>query len=107
MEVSTELDPIERRALASVTRSGRGFRLTVAVLGSLVLWALYAYITQLRHGLAVTGLNRPVYWGLYITDLVFFLGIGMAGTLVSAVLRACRVEWRRPVTRVAEAIRSE
>jgi molybdopterin-containing oxidoreductase family membrane subunit len=52
----------------------------------------------------VTGLNVPVYWGLYITNFVFFIGISHAGTLISAILRLAHAEWRRPITRAAEVI---
>jgi molybdopterin-containing oxidoreductase family membrane subunit len=55
-------------------------------------------------GLGVTGLNRPVYWGIYLTNFVFFIGISHAGTLISAILRVTQAEWRRPITRIAEAI---
>lgn len=70
----------------------------------IVAWGLHAYSLQLRYGLGVTGLNRTVFWGFYITNFVFFVGISHAGTLISAILRLCRAEWRRPVTRMAEAI---
>jgi Ni/Fe-hydrogenase subunit HybB-like protein len=87
-----------------VLETGRMFWVTVVVLGSVVLWSLYAYTLQLRYGLGVTGLNRPVYWGLYIVNFVFFIGISHAGTLISAILRLCKAEWRRSITRAAEAI---
>ena len=60
--------------------------------------------SQLRRGLGVTGLNVPVYWGLYITNFVFFIGISHAGTLISAILRLAQAEWRRSITRSAEVI---
>ncbi len=63
-----------------------------------------AWMTQLRQGLGVTGLNIPLYWGVYITNFVFFIGISHAGTLISAILRLCDAEWRRPITRAAEVI---
>ena len=85
-------------------KTGPGYWLLIFVLVSTVLWGLYAYVTQFRLGLAVTGLNRPVYWGFYITNFVFFVGISHAGTLISAILRLCQAEWRRPITRMAEAI---
>ena len=66
--------------------------------------ALFAWSTQLRRGLSVTGLNVPVYWGLYITNFVFFIGISHAGTLISAILRLAHAEWRRSITRAAEVI---
>ncbi len=68
------------------------------------LWGFYAWLWQLRRGLSVTGLNVPVYWGLYITNFVFFIGISHAGTLISAILRLAHAEWRRSITRAAEVI---
>ena len=42
--------------------------------------------------------------GIYITNFVFFIGVSHAGTLISAILRLCRAEWRRSITRAAEVI---
>jgi molybdopterin-containing oxidoreductase family membrane subunit len=67
-------------------------------------WGVVAWFIQLRRGLSVTGLNVPVYWGLYITNFVFFIGISHAGTLISAILRLSHAEWRRSITRSAEVI---
>ncbi len=78
----------------------------VLVLGLLmgVGWGFFAWICQLTSGLQVTGLNNSVAWGVYITNFVFFIGISHAGTLISAILRVSGAEWRRPITRAAEAI---
>ncbi len=89
---------------APVLGTTRQFWLGAAPLLALTLWGMYAYTLQLRYGLGVTGLNRPVAWGIYITNFVFFIGISHAGTLISAILRLCKAEWRRPITRAAEAI---
>jgi Ni/Fe-hydrogenase subunit HybB-like protein len=80
------------------------FWLMGAVLATVALWGVNAYFVQLRWGLGVTGLNRPNYWGVYITNFVFFIGISHAGTLISAILRLARAEWRRSITRSAEVI---
>jgi molybdopterin-containing oxidoreductase family membrane subunit len=104
MQQRTTMDATEERILAPLMTFGRGFYLAVTALGFLVLWGAYAYFTQLRDGLSVTGMNRPVFWGFYMTNFVFFIGISHAGTLISAILRASKAEWRRPVTRAAEAI---
>ena len=61
-------------------------------------------LDQFSDGLGVTGLNQPVSWGFYITNFVFFIGISHAGTLISAILRLSKAEWRRPITRMAEVI---
>ncbi len=49
-------------------------------------------------------MSHSVGWGIYITNFVFFIGISHAGTLISAILRVSGAEWRRPITRAAEAI---
>jgi molybdopterin-containing oxidoreductase family membrane subunit len=67
--------------------------------GGLVAWGY-----QLRRGMGVTGLRRPVFWGVYIVNFVFWIGISHAGTLISAILRLTNATWRKPVTRAAEAI---
>ncbi len=87
-----------------IMKTGRGFYLAASLLLAVVVWAAYAYSWQLRRGLGVTGMNRPVYWGIYITNFVFFIGVSHAGTLISAILRLCRAEWRRSITRMAEVI---
>src|SRR5512143_838618 len=61
-----------------------------------------AYSIQVQNGLIVTGMRDTVIWGLYISNFVFFSGISMAGTFISAILRFTGAEWRRPLTRLAE-----
>lgn len=90
--------------LRPIAESGRGFWVLAGILLAVGLWGVFAWLTQLHRGLRVTGLNVPVYWGLYITNFVFFIGISHAGTLISAILRLAHAEWRRPITRAAEVI---
>jgi len=52
----------------------------------------------------VTGLSRQIFWGVYITNFVYFIGISHAGALIAAILRLAKAEWRRPITRAAELI---
>lgn len=70
----------------------------------IILFGGYAWSVQIRTGMGVTGLHRPVFWGLYIVDFVFWIGISHAGTLISAILRLTEAGWRKPITRAAEAI---
>ncbi len=70
----------------------------------LALWGLVAWIYQMRYGLAVTAMNNYFSWGIYIVNFVFFIGISMAGTLISAMLRLLGAHWRHPITRLAEGI---
>jgi molybdopterin-containing oxidoreductase family membrane subunit len=97
------MDP-ETTVLAPMERRMSWFIPLTLVFGVLSALALISWANQIRTGLGVTGLNRPIYWGIYITNFVFFIGISHAGTLISSVLRITDTEWRRPFTRIAEAV---
>ncbi|PKO17875.1 MAG: polysulfide reductase [Chloroflexi bacterium HGW-Chloroflexi-10] len=73
-----------------------GFGLAVAVL----LFGAWGYM--IATGMGVAGIRRPVFWGVFIVNLVFWIGISHAGTFVSAILRVFKAEFRRPFTRAAE-----
>ncbi|GMR09312.1 MAG: polysulfide reductase NrfD [Anaerolineae bacterium] len=95
---------INEAVLRPMFQTGRGFWILVAVLGAIVAWGLYAWGYQIYWGMGAAGINRPVYWGLYIATFVFWVGISHAGTMISAVLRLLKADWRRPITRGAEAM---
>jgi Ni/Fe-hydrogenase subunit HybB-like protein len=76
--------------------------LGAAVLG--VLQALIVLLYQTYVGLGVAGYQQPVFWGVYIVTFVFWIGIGHAGTLISAILFLFRAKWRNAVNRGAEAL---
>lgn len=92
------------RLFRPLLHTSNKFYIAIAILLAIYLAGVYAYIVQFRSGLGVTGMNRPTYWGIYITNFVFFIGISHAGTLISAILRICKAEWRRAITRSAEVI---
>ena len=96
--------PVEKQLMLPIIRSGRRFWVAFAALAAIGAWGAYAYSRQLAEGLGVTGMRDTVSWGLYVSSFVFFIGISHAGTLVSAILRVTHAEWRKPVTRMAEAI---
>jgi len=87
-----------------IEQTGRGFYVSVAVLLAIIMAAGLLFVRQVYFGLGVTGMNEPVSWGFYIVNFVFFIGISHAGTLISAILRLSKAEWRRPITRMAEVI---
>ena len=76
----------------------------MGVLGIAVVIGFSTILYMFNRGLGVTGLARPVYWGLFITTFVFWVGISHAGIMISAILRLTQAEWRRPVTRAAELL---
>ena len=125
MRVYTEADqladPIGRRA--PLVLGGKDFRAVteavvapleaptpkgwwVAFLGSLFLLGIYGVCIYnlVMKGTGIWGLNSPVAWGWAIVNFVFWIGIGHAGTLISAVLFLFRQKWRTGINRAAEAM---
>jgi molybdopterin-containing oxidoreductase family membrane subunit len=103
-EKLAKLPPDERVLLRPLVETSRGFYVGAGILAAITVWGMIAYILQVKYGLGRTGLNRPGYWGIYIICFVFFIGISHAGTLISAILRVSKAEWRRSITRSAELI---
>ncbi|MBN1564022.1 MAG: polysulfide reductase NrfD [Anaerolineae bacterium] len=103
------LDPrppaeLNELALATMKKTGPAFWIAVLGLGSLSLIFALTWVTQIFNGVGITGLNRSVMWGPYIANLIYFIGIGHAGTFISAALRMMRMDFRRPIARAAETI---
>jgi Ni/Fe-hydrogenase subunit HybB-like protein len=73
-----------------------------SLLTCLMLFAMIAY--QVSTGVGVWGNNHPVMWGWDIINFVWWIGIGHAGTLISAILFLLRQRWRTAVNRAAEAM---
>ncbi|MCH7552850.1 MAG: polysulfide reductase NrfD [Chloroflexi bacterium] len=76
----------------------------IAFLALVVAMAMGAGGYLIANGIGTTGLNRPVMWGFFITNFVFWVGISHAGVMLSAILRLSQAEWRRPATRAAEVL---
>ena len=90
--------------LKPMYRTGRVFWLLTVVLGGLVMMGAATWLAQIYWGLGITGLARPINWGLYLVNTVYFIGIGHAGTFISAALRVLKIEWRLPISRAAETL---
>jgi len=67
-------------------------------------FGLFCFIYQVYTGLGVAGYRHPVFWGVYITDFVFWVGIAHSGTLISAILYLFRASFRMSIYRIAEAM---
>jgi len=72
--------------------------------GLLALYLLFCLAVTVLYGIGTWGVNIPVGWGFAITNFVFWIGIGHAGTLISAILYLLRQRWRTGVSRFAEAM---
>ncbi len=99
-----EIEQVREDCLRPTRKWGRSTQIWIGCLLMVMGWGLYCYIHQLRNGLGVTAMRNYVSWGLYISTFVFFIGISHSGTLVSAILRITKQEWRRPITRSAELL---
>nr|WP_228350550.1 NrfD/PsrC family molybdoenzyme membrane anchor subunit [Rhodocaloribacter litoris] len=75
---------------------------SLANIGLMILLLSVAYLFW--NGVGVWGLNNPVGWGYAIVNFVFWVGIGHAGTLISAILYLFRQQWRTAINRSAEAM---
>ena len=112
-EHHAEEPPVTGKTLADVTRDvcapleRRATPLWwAAFLASATLMTV-GFVTigyQVSTGIGTWGLNKTVGWAFDITNFVFWVGIGHAGTLISAVLFLVRQKWRTSVNRSAEAM---
>ncbi|MFQ6085125.1 MAG: NrfD/PsrC family molybdoenzyme membrane anchor subunit, partial [Candidatus Bathyarchaeia archaeon] len=93
--------------LTPITRTtGAFWAILVILLIGVSLW-LYAWGTQLTHGLIVTGMRDIGVgppWGLYLSNFIFFIGISHAGIAISAAVRIAKLKRYKPVARIAELL---
>jgi len=82
----------------------RWWWLAFAVCGTVGLIGAFATTYVISTGLGIWGMNQTVGWGLPIGTFVFWVGIGHAGTLISAILFLFRQKWRSSLNRAAEAM---
>ena len=89
---------------ADVFETPMKYWIALACTGSIVLLlgAMLSYLVAT--GIGAWGNNRPVGWAWDITNFVFWIGIGHAGTLISAILFLFRQKWRTSINRSAEAM---
>lgn len=89
--------PVERKALSWWWIAFIGATSLALLLISMITYLLW-------EGTGIWGVNNPVGWGFAIVNLVFWVGIGHAGTLISAILFLFRQKWRTSINRFAEAM---
>jgi len=81
-----------------------GWFVGFAIAFSLMMMMLVSISYLLMRGVGVWGVNIPVGWGFAIINFVWWIGIGHAGTLISAILLLLRQKWRTSINRFAEAM---
>jgi len=85
-------------------RTGMGWIIGFGIAFLLVMLLLVAVTYLLVKGIGVWGVNVPVAWGFAIVNFVWWIGIGHAGTLISAILLLLHQKWRTSINRFAEAM---
>ena len=97
-------EQINRELLSTVLTIPLWWIVIVTLLGIVIAGMFSAIGFMFNQGLGVTGLRQPVFWGFFITNFVFWVGISHAGVMISAILRLSEAEWRRPMVRAAETM---
>src|SRR5215212_3185166 len=91
-------------AIVLAPRTPLGWYVGMAITGSLVLVLLAAVTWLFIVGIGIWGVNVPIAWGMAIGNFVWWIGIGHAVTLISAILLLLRQQWRTSINRFAEAM---
>ena len=90
--------------LSSLERPKPAYYLLVLGFFTALMIGVLSVALQVDVGMGLSGISHPVGWGVYITNFVFWIGIGHAGTLISAVFFLTRAPWRPAVYRAAEGM---
>ncbi|MGH2524981.1 MAG: hypothetical protein ACRDH2_20930, partial [Anaerolineales bacterium] len=93
---------VNRDLLKTLEAPGRTYWVVLAFLLLGVGFFAFSEFTQIYRGMGMSGKSIPVGWAVYITTFVFWVGIGHAGTLISAILYLFGARWRTPIYRSAE-----
>src|SRR5437867_13130072 len=96
-------DYVTRTIARTLGTPSRGYFLLLGAAVTLLAIGIITLLYLLRYGLGLAGYSHPVYWAVYITCFVFWVGIAHSGTLISAILFLFRSGWRTAVYRTAEA----
>ena len=99
-------DSISERITGIVVKRkmGLGWIGGFAIAFSLLMMFNYAVAVLFTYGVGIWGIEVPVAWGFAIVNFVWWVGIGHAGTFISAVLYLCHQEWRTSINRFTEAM---
>lgn len=114
IDYSIELPVVEGRpTLADIdrviarpmeTKPSKKYFIALGITTTMLLIGAFSLGLTLFYGIGMWGNNQPVGWGFDIVNFVFWVGIGHAGTLISAVLFLLRQKWRTGIARFAEAM---
>jgi Ni/Fe-hydrogenase subunit HybB-like protein len=104
MEQTLTYQSIDDTVLDTLSTPRPSYWVVVALLFAGILMGAGCWIYQILVGIGVAGQNNPVFWGTYLINFVFWVGIAHSGTLISAILHLFRAGWRNPIARAAETM---
>src|SRR4030042_1226126 len=87
-----------------VNKAGKLWYMGITLSGGAMMFGLFMIFWTIWQGIGTWGENRTVGWALEITTFVWWIGIGHAGTFISAILLLFRQRWRNSINRSAEAM---
>jgi len=93
-----------RDIIRPLWRPSLGYALFWLAAMLLAVYGGWCWYMQIKWGMGMDGIHSPNFWGVYIITFVFWIGIGHAGTLISAILFLVRSRWRTGVYRASEAM---
>ncbi len=95
---------VNRDVIRTLEPPSRAYFGWMSVVGLILTGGILAWTWQIYAGMGASGKRTPQMWAMYITTFVFWIGIGHAGTLISAILYLFRARWRTSIYRGAEAM---
>jgi Ni/Fe-hydrogenase subunit HybB-like protein len=95
---------VNRDVARTLTPPGDLYFGWMCIVGLILTAGIIAWAGQIWWGMGMAGKRTPEMWAMYITTFVFWIGIGHAGTLISAILYLFRARWRTSIYRGAEAM---
>jgi molybdopterin-containing oxidoreductase family membrane subunit len=105
IEGNSQLSELDRViSLPMDQKPDRLFKIVISITSIMLLIGVLCVGVTFYYGIGLWGNNQPVGWAFDITNFVFWVGIGHAGTLISAILYLLRQKWRTGIARFAEAM---
>src|SRR5438270_3513957 len=95
---------VNRDVIATLRPPGNLYFAWMCIVGLLLACFFLAWSYQIFAGMGLAGKRVPPMWAMYITSFVFWIGIGHAGTLISAILSLFRARWRTSIYRATVAM---
>ena len=95
---------VNRDVLRTLELPGDTYFGWMSLVALILAGGIFCWLLQVYFGMGMAGKRNPQMWAMYITTFVFWIGIGHAGTLISAILYLFRAKWRTSIYRGSEAM---